>query len=141
MQIKTSSFGTQTINPEDILNFPNGLLGFPELTQFKLFHEEHENPTVHWLQSITDENVAMSVVSPSVFGMEYDIGLSTDEQELLKLVNPDDVLALLVIYKQHEKNDADEIDLKAIYRAPIFINTKTNIGIQKSLTKLDINEV
>lgn len=139
MQIKTSSFGTQTINAEDILDFPNGLLGFSDLKQFKLFHEEHENPTVHWLQSITDENVAMSVVSPSVFGMEYDIGVSTEEQQLLKLDNPDDALVLLVVYKQHEKSDATEIDLKTIYRAPIIINTKTNIGIQKSIVKLDIN--
>jgi len=139
MQIKTSSFGTQTVNPEDILHFPNGLLGFPDLTQFKLFHEEHENPTVHWLQSTTDENVAMSVVSPSVFGMEYDIGITTDEQQLLKLDNPDDALVLLVVYKQHEKKDASEIDLKTIYRAPIIINTKTKYGLQKSIVKLDIN--
>jgi flagellar assembly factor FliW len=134
MEIQTSSFGTQTISADDILLFPKGLIGLEDHTQFKLFHEESENPTVYWLQSATDVDFMMSIITPAVLGFEYDVELSDEEIELLKLDSAEDAIVLLIVYKQHEQDqNADKLDIKAIVNAPLVINTQANLGLQKSL--------
>ena len=40
MNIKTKNFGEITIADEKIIEFPSGIIGFPELTQFALIHDE-----------------------------------------------------------------------------------------------------
>lgn len=138
MEIQTSNFGTQTISADDIISFPNGLIGLETHTQFKLFHEESDNPTVYWLQSISDADFTMSVVSPAAFGLDYEISLSDDEQALLKLDNADDVIVLLIVYKKYEQSSDSDLDIKTIFKAPIIINTKDKLGLQKSLSKSDV---
>jgi flagellar assembly factor FliW len=141
MEIQTSSFGTQTISSDDILLFPNGLIGLENHTQFKLFHEESDNPTVYWLQSITDANFIMSIIPPAAIGVNYEIELSDEESELLKLESAADAIVLLIIYKQHEQDkSADDIDMKAIVKAPLIINTTAKRGLQKSLPKLEAKD-
>ncbi|OUR64597.1 hypothetical protein A9Q79_04650 [Methylophaga sp. 42_25_T18] len=141
MEIQTSSFGTQTISSDDILLFPKGLIGLEDHTQFTLFHEESENPTVHWLQSTTDADFLMSIIPPAALGIDYEIELSDDEAELLKLDNADDAIVLLIVYKQYEENKgASDIDLKAIVKAPLIVNTKDKLGLQKSLPKLEVKD-
>ena len=39
MNIKTKNFGEITIADEKIIEFPSGIIGFPELTQFALIHD------------------------------------------------------------------------------------------------------
>ncbi len=55
MEINTR-FGTQDIDPSSIIHFPDGLAGFEELHEYKLFHEEGK-PTVFFLQAIDDPEV------------------------------------------------------------------------------------
>ncbi|OUR74139.1 hypothetical protein A9Q78_01650 [Methylophaga sp. 41_12_T18] len=137
MEIQTTNFGSQTINADDIILFPNGLIGLEEHTKFKLFHQESDNPTVYWLQSISDANFMMSVITPAVLGIEYEIELNDEEIAAIKLDNADDAIVLLIVYKQHEQEqDATDLDMKAIVKAPLVINTKAKLGIQKSLPNL-----
>lgn len=141
MEIQTSNFGTQTINADDILLFPNGLVGLEEQNQFKLFHQDSENPTVYWLQSITQADFMMSIIPPAVLGFNYEIELSDEEIDLLNLDDPNDAIVLLIVYKKHEQDqNTDDIDFKAIIKAPLVINTKAKLGLQKSLPDLEIKD-
>ena len=141
MEIQTSNFGKQTISSDDILLFPKGLIGLEDHTKFTLFHEESENPTVHWMQSITDADFLMSIIPPAALGIDYEIELDDDEAELLKLESADDAIVLLIVYKKYEENkDASDIDLKAIVKAPLIVNTKDKLGLQKSLPQLEVKD-
>lgn len=141
MEIQTSSFGTQTISQDEILLFPKGLIGLEDHTQFKLFHEENENPTVHWLQSVTDADFMMSIIPPAALGIDYEIELNDEEAEILKLNDANDAIVLLIIYKQYEENiDASDIDMKAIVKAPLIVNTRDKLGLQKSLPQLEVKD-
>ena len=42
MQIKTKVFGEITIDDDKIIDFPNGIVGFPDLVQFTLIHDEEK---------------------------------------------------------------------------------------------------
>ena len=57
MQITTKVFGEITIDDEKIINFPSGIIGFPELTDFALIHDEEKGTdTIHWLIVCPDYN-------------------------------------------------------------------------------------
>ena len=122
--------GTHNLNADNVIKFPQGLIGLSEQTQLQLFHETtQDEPVVHWLQSTADTDFSMSVISPSTLGMEYEIEFSDDELKSLQLDNPADALILLVVYKQADENN----NIKVVTTAPIIINAEKNLGLQKTL--------
>ena len=57
MKLSTRIFGEVEIEDSKIINFPNGIIGFPDLTRFTLIHDEEEESgknTIRWLQSIDE---------------------------------------------------------------------------------------
>jgi len=141
MEIETSTFGAQSVNADEVITFSRPMLGLEEFTQFKLFHEQSDMPSVYYLQSITDADLSMSIVAPKTFGFEYNIALSDEEIELLKLDNPADAVVVLAVYKPHEddKNDED-LNLKVIVKSPIIINTASKLAIQKVIPDLAVKQ-
>lgn len=135
MKIHSTRFGTQEINPGDVLTFPLGILGFENCTRYKLFHEDKEQPVVHWLQSIDDPDVAFSVVDPARFGLNYEIALTDEEVAMLKAENESDIAVMLIAYKPQ----ADVVfgaNVSANINGPIIINTRDRLGLQKTLVGL-----
>jgi flagellar assembly factor FliW len=141
MDIQTSNFGSQTINAEDIITFPRPMVGLEEHTRFKLFHQESDTPSVYYLQSISDPDIALSVVSPQTFGFEYEIELSDDEQAEIQLERVEDAVVVLAVYKPHEQDKNDEdINIKVIVKSPIIINAATKLAMQKTLPNLKVKD-
>jgi len=141
MEIQTSSFGTQEINSDDIISFPIGMLDLEEHTKYKLFHQESDNPTVYFLQSITDPTIQMTIVSPETFGLEYEIELSDEEEVMLKIDNPEDVIVVLAVYKSFDIEKLNEEGvIKVLAKSPIIINTVAKVAIQKTLDKLRVKD-
>ena len=65
MRINTKVFGEIEIIEEKIIHFPSGIIGFPELTDFALVHDEEKGiGAIHWLQSIQEPGFAMPVMDP-----------------------------------------------------------------------------
>ncbi|MBU1690151.1 MAG: flagellar assembly protein FliW [Gammaproteobacteria bacterium] len=135
MKFHSIQFGTQEIDPESILTFPKGMPGFENCTRYKLFHEDKEQPVVHWLQSIDDPSVAFSVVDPAVFGLNYEFVLSDEEEQLLKMESVDDIAVFLIAYKQ-QPDAGSKTNINANINGPIVLNTRARIGMQKVLVGL-----
>ena len=131
MEINTQ-FGKQEINPESIITLPQGMAGFADLTQYKLFHEEGK-PTVFWLQSTADPEVRFSVTDPARLNVAYEVSLTDEEEALLQLDNPED-LALLVTLA---KDDAEGGNIHANLLGPILINMEKRLGLQKVLNDVE----
>ncbi len=141
MDIQTSNFGKQTVNADEIISFPQAMIGLEDYTEFKLFHQESDTPSVYYLQSISDPDLLMSIVSPEAFGFEYEIELSDEEQALIRLENAEDAVVVLAIYKPHEQDKNDEdINLKVIVKSPIIINTVEKLALQKHLPNLKVKD-
>ncbi len=70
MTIETTRFGTIPLDPERILTFPEGLLGFPGHTRYLLL-ETGENSLFYWLQSIDDPALAFVVMDPCLLVPDY----------------------------------------------------------------------
>ncbi|MGZ5049842.1 MAG: flagellar assembly protein FliW [Methylobacter sp.] len=133
MEIKSSFLGTQTVDPDTIINFPKGIPGFEDQTRFKLFHQEDSNDRcVYWLQSLSDESLTFSVAQPSVFNINYNFVLNDEEEATLGIENPADVLVLIILLK-----DSAEPTIKGSIKAPLIINSAKRLGLQKVLPHVE----
>lgn len=82
MTITTKVFGEVTIDENRIIHFPGGIIGFPDLTEFAMLHDEEEGiASIHWLQSIQEPGFAMPVIDPLIVKEDYNPEV---EDELLK---------------------------------------------------------
>lgn len=104
---------------EAILDFPAGLVGFPEMTRFRLFEHQGGYP-FKFLQSVEDEDVAFTCMDVAAFKPDFEVPLSDEEASCLALENPADamVLALVAIPK-------DPTQMTANLAGPVVINLKT----------------
>ncbi|MGB4468997.1 MAG: flagellar assembly protein FliW [Azovibrio sp.] len=140
MKVETFLFGAVDVDPEQIIEFPNGLLSFENNKRFMLIHEaEGEDPVSFTLQSLDDANLALQVIDPAALGFTYELALSDAETALIKLDDPADAAVVLVLFKQEAAPDSAGIG--ANLRAPLIINTKTRLGLQKVLTHVRPNVV
>jgi flagellar assembly factor FliW len=131
MQINTR-FGLQDIDPESVIHFPEGLPGFEDLKQFKLFHEEGAQ-TLFYMQSVDDAGVQLPLVDPDHFQVNYEITLTDEELTKLQLDDPNDATVLVTVSKS---DDMDDGGLHANFMGPIVINTRTRTGLQKALNQV-----
>ena len=120
MKILTKIFGEIEINEEKVLNFSEGIIGFPELNRFMLIHDvESEKKTISWLQSLDEPAFAMPVVDPLAVDSEYN---PIVEDELLKPlgeVTEEDIIVLVTMTVPADVKKAT-VNLKA----PIVVNSK-----------------
>lgn len=68
--IKTKHFGETTINEDQIINFPNGILAFEEYSEYAIISED-ENSIFHWLQSTQDPDLAFLIMEPYFAKVDY----------------------------------------------------------------------
>ncbi len=133
MEIKSSFFGEQSIDPSTIISFPNGIPGFEDQTRFKLFHQEGDNPLIFWLQSLDDESLTFSVAQPSIFNINYAFILNDAEEALLGIEDTADALILIILHK----DESDQPAIKGAIKSPLVINSAKRIGLQKVLAKVE----
>ena len=122
MKIHTTRFGAIDIEPDDILFFRNGLLGFEDCRHWVLLADS-DNTAVAWLQSMQHSDIAMPVVSPRRFVEEYQVRLEPSDVELLQLTAVEQAFVLGIVSRN---DDTLTVNL----RAPLVINLDRRIGSQ-----------
>ncbi len=122
MKLETSRFGTVEIQSDDILFFRYGLFGFEGLQQWVLLSDLN-NPAVAWLQSMTDPEVALPVVSPRRFVSEYQVQLDERQISLLSLAREEQAAVLAFVSRNGQA-------LTCNLRAPIVVNLDRRCGCQ-----------
>lgn len=132
MEIKSKSFSPQHLASNSVINFPNGIPGFDDQTQFQLFQLD-DNELIYSLQSLNNESIAFSVALPSDFNINYNFVLTDEEEATLEINSINDLLILLILHK-NERGEASTLPIiKGSIKSPLLINTKRRIGLQKLL--------
>ena len=122
MRIDSSRFGQLDIVEDDILRFPQGIIGMEDLCEWVLFADA-ENTALGWLQNVHHNDVALAVVSPRRFLPEYKARVARKQLSAICLGNPQDA-QLLVIACRNEQSIT--LNLKA----PLVINLPGRLGCQ-----------
>ena len=122
MDIRNTRFGDLQVSESEIIKFPAGLIGYEDCREWVLLADA-ENEAVGWLQSISQPETALAVVSPRRFQPDYRIRVHSAELESLQMVGADRIYVLSVVGKQQ---DQLTINLKA----PLIINLDALVGRQ-----------
>lgn len=132
MKIDSPRFGALEIAPDKVIDFPNGLLGFENVRRFSLFHPEGAKVSYFILQSLDDPELAFNIADPALFGFDYEITLSDDEDAAIGLTNPDDAVVMVILAK-----DAENQELRANFSAPLVLNLRSRKALQHVFSRLD----
>jgi flagellar assembly factor FliW len=124
MNIDSQRFGTLDINDDELLSFPEGVIGFPNEQRFALV-PHHGSGYIAWLQSVATPELAFPVVSAHAFGDKYpDVPVSGAAVEA-GLEGPEEALAVMVVLCALSNQPAT-VNLLA----PIVVNAATRKGAQ-----------
>lgn len=122
MKIHTTRFATIEIEPDDILFFRNGIIGFEDCRHWVLLADS-DNSSVAWLQSMQHSDIALPVVSPRRFVNGYQVRLEPADVDILQLSEVEQAFVLSVVSRNEES-------LTLNLRAPLVINLDRRIGSQ-----------
>lgn len=117
------------MNPEEgvLLDFPDGLLGFPELTQLRLLEPPDGYPLV-FLRSEQQPESSFIAIDIASIKPDYTVPLSPTEAEALALEKPEDALILTLVVIPE-----DALNMTTNLAGPLVINIPKRMGRQIAL--------
>jgi flagellar assembly factor FliW len=124
MQVMTKRFGKLEVDPETILTFPEGLIGFPDYHDFVVVDYQVVGDCVRWLQSVTEPELGFLTLDPKAVFPDYDPDFCPKDLELLGS-DPDDLVLLTVVTVP-----TDVRRMTANLQAPLVLNPKKRVGRQ-----------
>jgi flagellar assembly factor FliW len=113
LTIDSSRFGTIEIPGEDVIEFPNGLIGLGG-TRYAILPAGSDG-AFSWLHSIDDPSLALPVANPWQFFGDYAVELSDEESEPIT-AEPADVTVWVTV-----RAGSQLADFYANLRAPILV--------------------
>ena len=78
MKIITKLFDEIEVDEDKLINFPQGIIGFPELKDFLLVHDSDSEGGIRWMQSVQEPAFAMPVIDPLIVMPEYNPQIEDD---------------------------------------------------------------
>ncbi|MDE7257694.1 MAG: flagellar assembly protein FliW [Lachnospiraceae bacterium] len=126
MQITTKVFGEIMIDDDKIIHFPKGIIGFPDLTEFTLVHDEEKGTdSIHWLQSIQEPAFAMPVMDPLIVCPDYNPEADDELFNVLGEIKPEELLVLVTVTVPK-----DLTQMSVNLKGPIVINAAEKRALQ-----------
>jgi flagellar assembly factor FliW len=114
LTIESSRFGRVDIDPESVIEFPEGLIGLGG-SRYALLTRDHES-AFSWLQSLEDPGLAIPVTNPHQFFAGYEVELVDEDAERLG-IDPKIAVDVYVVVCA----GASLEDFTANQRAPILV--------------------
>ena len=120
MKLTTRVFGEVEVDDSKIIDFPNGIIGFPDLKKFTLmYNEEDDTKSIKWLQSIDEPSFAMPVLDPLIVCPDYKPDIDKDKIECIGELEDDGLLVLVTVTVPH---DLSKMTVNLM--GPFIINVK-----------------
>lgn len=122
--IQSDLLGNIVVSTVDLLEFPQGLYGFPDCHAFALLPAPREG--LYWLQSCEFKALAFVMVDPFVHFTGFNIDLSNAELSRLGTTEPTDILVLAIVTMPSERG----LPLTANLQAPVLFNVRDRRAFQ-----------
>jgi flagellar assembly factor FliW len=107
-------FGTVEIQPQDVIEFPFGLIGLGGL-RYALI-DRNPGTGFLWLHSVDDPALALPVVSPHLFFSDFHVDIAAEDRERCSLDDQSPVTLYVTV-----RATPNPLDITANLRAPLVI--------------------
>lgn len=128
LTIKSELLGILHVNPDQIVEFPSGVYGFPEAHLYALLPTPREG--LFWLQSTEHSALIFLLVDPFQHFSSFSIDLSEGDKRRLDTERPDEILALCIVTMPEKPGDPCTANL----HAPLLFNVHKRHGHQSIRT-------
>ena len=122
--MRQSSIENREPRDSDILTFPSGLVGLPEMERWILVDMEPLLP-MKWIKSLDREGFRVPVTDPGFFIEKYSFEIDDASQKVLNVESVEDIV-VMIISTVHEGGGCVTGNLTA----PLVINVKNRVGVQ-----------
>ena len=124
MQIGTTRFGTVVIQEDDLLHFPQGLIGLEEC-RYWIVCADASNSRLGWLQSADFADVAVAVLDPRTLVPSYRVRVKAHDATGLRIVDGNRTQVLVVIRRGDQQHPTS-----ANLKAPLVVDLERRLGRQ-----------
>ena len=131
MMIETSRFGSIAVSENDIITFPEGMLGFSKIDQYVLV-ERADDSLFIWLQALKKPTVAFPLLEPQILERSYRVEMIDEDMKMIrmKVLKHSKVFSIITI-------PTDPTKMTANLKAPVVINVKDRLAKQVILHNQD----
>ncbi len=135
MKLISDKLGELQYKKDEVITFPEGILGFPERTRYILV-EHREGSPFKWLQSLDDPSVSFAVVNPLLVKKDYQIEIRRADLTILKDPDPDHIGVWALVSFSPDAPEKSTVNLLG----PLVVNCLTHLGKQLVLdpTRYDL---
>ncbi len=127
MKVQTTRFGCIEVDETRLITFPEGMLGFPEQTEYALVQTNDEG-NFFWLQSVERADLAFVVCDPLLFVPDFRVQIKLEDMEKIALTDMQQSQILIVV------NKIDRM-LTGNLQGPLVINVVNRCGLQLVLSE------
>lgn len=125
IKINTTRFGDIEIDTDKPVHFPEGLVGFPDDTEFVLLEHKPNSPFM-WLQSISSPELAFVITNPFLVNPDYLKDITDEEKKLFTAEGKDNITIFAIVTIPNSGIADSTINLMG----PVVINPETKEGRQ-----------
>jgi flagellar assembly factor FliW len=131
MMIETSRFGSIAVSENDIITFPEGMLGFSKIDQYVLV-ERADDSLFIWLQALKKPTVAFPLLEPQILERNYRVEMIDEDMKMIRMkdLKHSKVFSIITI-------PTDPTKMTANLKAPVVINVKDKLAKQVILHNQD----
>jgi flagellar assembly factor FliW len=122
--VHSDLLGTFTIPAGSAIDFPSGLLGFPEFHRFALVRAGTD--AVYWLQSLDNTSLVFLLVDPFVHFADYSVDIPPADATTLGATEYSDMAVFAIVTLPSSADDRPTANLQG----PVAINLRQRRGIQ-----------
>lgn len=129
--IQTKPFGEIEIDERQVIDFPEGILGFDFIKKFVILDSD-ENTPFKWMQAFSEPNLAFIIIQPAFFIPDYELAVSQNDYEAVGVAcndtgseEADDLLIFSIV-----TIPSNATEMTANLQGPVIINPKKKLGRQ-----------
>ena len=124
IKVNTKPFGEIEVDERQVIDFPEGILGFDFIKKFIVLDADNESP-FKWLQAYDEKDLAFVIIMPESFLPSYELVIPQIDYEAVNAKTVDDLLVFAIVTIPENPSN-----MTANLQGPIIINPETRVGKQ-----------
>ncbi len=124
IKINTKPFGEIEVDELQVIDFPEGILGFDFIKKFIILDADKDSP-FKWMQAFDEKDLAFVIIMPESFMPAYDLVIPPIDYESVKAESAKDLLVFAIVTIPENPSN-----MTANLQGPIIINPAARLGKQ-----------
>ncbi len=124
MKTLQTRFGEISYDPEKVIRFPEGLVGFEHLRDFVVMPNKRADDPLVCFQSVEEPHLAFLLINPGILFSDYQVEPGAEVFEKLEITSQDPYFILTMITFHQD----DTVTLNLL--APVVYTPKTDRAVQ-----------